>query len=178
MIRICDITFSLVGMVLLSPLLLVLYLIGIFDTGDPIFRQPRIGQYKNLFTIKKFRSMDREALSVATHLADFSKITRYGVFLRTTKLDELPQLWNVFVGEMSIVGPRPCLTTQFELIKLRESLGVFSVKPGITGLAQLRGVNMSTPEEVSRLDAEMISKFNLKIYLWCICQTLLAVLKR
>jgi O-antigen biosynthesis protein WbqP len=91
--------------------------------------------------------------SVATHLADVNAVTRVGRFLRRTKLDELPQLWNVLKGEMSLVGPRPCLFNQTELISERASRGVFDVRPGITGLAQIQGIDMSTPKLLAETDS-------------------------
>lgn len=102
--------------------------------------------------------------SVASHLAPTSSITRFGNFLRKTKLDELPQLWNVLVGDMSLVGPRPNLFNQHELIAVRESLGIFDVRPGITGLAQIQNIDMSTPEELAKTDKEMLNSLNLRNY--------------
>ena len=137
MTRIFDILFSFFGLVILSPILIVLIIIGYSDTGSPIFRQQRVGCGMKPFRLMKFRSMHLNAPSVATHLASASSITSFGSFLRKSKLDELPQLWNVFVGDMSLVGPRPNLFNQEELIHERESRGVYSVRPGITGFAQI-----------------------------------------
>ena len=160
MIRVFDIIFSLVGLVLLSPLLLILILAGFFDTGSPIFSQKRVGKYKNPFNLIKFRSMHVNAPSVATHLANASSITPFGSFLRKSKLDELPQLWNVLVGDMSLVGPRPNLFNQEELIEERYSRGVYSIRPGITGLAQINKIDMSTPKILAEADAKMIQELN------------------
>ena len=102
--------------------------------------------------------------SVATHLVNQSAITKYGLFLRKTKLDELPQLLNVLKGEMSIVGARPCLFNQEELIKEREERGVFKFRPGITGLGQICQVNMSVPQKLAKLDAAMYDNLNLTNY--------------
>ncbi len=164
MTRIFDILFSFFGLVLLSPILIVLMVIGYFDTGSPIFRQERLGKGKKPFRLMKFRSMDVNAPSVATHLAISSSITRFGRFLRKSKLDELPQLWNVLVGDMSLVGPRPNLFNQEELIEVRESLGVYSVRPGITGLAQINKIDMSTPKLLAETDTKMIEKLNSLVY--------------
>jgi len=103
MIRLLDFLFASIGLVFGSPILLLLVLIGLFDTGSPIFRQQRLGRDQNLFTLIKFRTMRVDTASVATHLANASAITSFGHFLRRTKLDELPQLWNVLKGEMSLV---------------------------------------------------------------------------
>ena len=160
MTRIFDILFSFFGLVLLSPILIVLVIIGYFDTGSPIFMQERVGKAKQPFRLMKFRSMHVNAPSVATHLASASSITPFGSFLRKSKLDELPQLWNVFVGDMSLVGPRPNLFNQEELINERDSRGVYSVRPGITGLAQINKIDMSTPQLLAETDATMIQGLN------------------
>lgn len=160
MTRIFDILFSFFALILLSPILIVLVIIGYFDTGSPIFQQERVGKGKQPFRLVKFRSMHVNAPSVATHLASASSITPFGSFLRKSKLDELPQLWNVFVGDMSLVGPRPNLFNQEELIKARDSRGVYSVRPGITGLAQINKIDMSTPKLLAETDFKMIQELN------------------
>ena len=164
MTRIFDIVFALLGLVLLSPVLIVLMIIGYFDTGSPIFRQERLGKGKKPFRLMKFRSMNVNAPSVATHLASASSITSFGSFLRKSKLDEIPQLWNVFVGDMSLVGPRPNLINQEELIHDRDSYGVYFVRPGITGLAQINKIDMSNPQLLAETDAKMIQEFNTLNY--------------
>lgn len=171
MIRFFDLLFSLSGLVFGFPVLLVIYVIGKFDTGAPLFRQDRVGRQKKLFTLVKFRTMAVDTESVASHLASASSITRIGAFLRKTKLDELPQLWNVLKGDMSLVGPRPNLSSQEELIKERSGLGVYDVRPGITGLAQLSDVDMSTPELLAKTDAKMIREMSLVRYFKYIFQT-------
>ena len=160
MTRIFDILLSFLGLILLSPILIVLVVIGYFDTGSPIFRQERVGKGKQPFRLMKFRSMHVNAPSVATHLASASSITPFGSFLRKLKLDELPQLWNVFVGDMSLVGPRPNLFNQDELIQERDSRGVYAVRPGITGLAQINKIDMSTPQLLAETDGKMIQELN------------------
>ncbi len=172
MIRIFDILFSLLGLVVLSPILVVLMLMGYFDTGSPIFCQERLGKNKQPFRLMKFRSMHVNAPSVATHLANASSITPFGSFLRKSKLDELPQLWNVFVGDMSLVGPRPNLLSQEELINERYSRGVYSVRPGITGLAQINKIDMSTPRLLAETDVKMIQELNTLGYFKYIFLTL------
>lgn len=164
MTRIFDILFAFLGLVLLSPILIVLIIIGYFDTGSPIFRQERVGKGKKPFRLMKFRSMHVNAPSVATHLASASSITPFGSFLRKSKLDELPQLWNVFMGDMSLVGPRPNLFNQEELINERDFRRVYSVRPGITGLAQINKIDMSTPQLLAETDAKMIQELNTLCY--------------
>lgn len=161
------------GLSLLVPLLLILALLGYFDTGSPIFIQERIGKNKKPFKLIKFRTMSLTTESVATHLVSAGSITRFGSFLRKTKLDELPQLINVLKGEMSFVGPRPCLLNQEELIEEREVRNVFSVRPGITGLAQVNDIDMSTPKLLAEWDERMINTFRLSTYFSLIIKTVL-----
>ena len=108
---------------------------------------------------------------MASHLVEASAITPLGAFLRRTKLDELPQLWNVLKGDMSLVGPRPCLSSQIELIRERESLRVFDARPGITGLAQVNNIDMSTPKLLAETDAHMLEELTLFAYLKYIFMT-------
>lgn len=164
MIRLFDFVFSLVGLVVGFPVLLVLTLIGLFDTGSPIFRQVRVGRHQKPFTLVKFRTMRVDTASVATHLANSASITRFGHFLRKTKLDELPQLWNVLMGDMSLVGPRPGLFNQEELTEERAKRGVFDVRPGVTGLAQVSEIDMSTPALLAETDQKMIKNLTLVDY--------------
>lgn len=171
MIRFFDVMFSLLGLVFGFPVLLVIYLIGLLDTGSPLFRQERVGRHQKPFTLVKFRTMAVDTASVASHLASSASITRLGAFLRKTKLDELPQLWNVFKGEMSLVGPRPNLFNQHELIAEREALSVYAVQPGITGLAQVNEIDMSTPKLLAETDAKMISEMSVANYFSYIFQT-------
>jgi O-antigen biosynthesis protein WbqP len=173
MLRILDFIFSLIGLVLGSPVLLIIYFVGLFDTGSPVFKQERVGRNKKPFILIKFRTMSVDTASVASHLSSTASITKMGGFLRKTKLDELPQLWNVLKGEMSLVGPRPGLFNQEELTNAREDDGVFLVRPGITGLAQVSDIDMSTPELLAKTDARMISEMSLKNYFKYIFQTVL-----
>ena len=115
MFRFFDIFASFFGLLLGSPIFLIVFIFGIFDTGSPLFFQIRVGKDKELFTLVKFRTMSIDTKSIATHLNSETSITKLGAFLRNTKLDEAPQLWNVFKGEMSLVGPRPNLPNQKEL---------------------------------------------------------------
>jgi lipopolysaccharide/colanic/teichoic acid biosynthesis glycosyltransferase len=170
--RYFDILFSTMGLIIFSPIFLILWVAGLFDTGSPIFRQVRVGRNKHPFTLFKFRTMRPDAPSIATHLANPISITRFGRFLRGSKIDELPQLWNVLKGDMSLVGPRPCLLSQGELIQARERLGVFDARPGITGLAQINKIDMSTPDLLAKTDASMVSSFTLIKYFYYIFMTL------
>lgn len=164
MIRVFDFLLSFFGVLFLSPVMLVLYVIGLFDTGSPVFKQQRVGKNKKPFTLYKFRTMNVKAQSVATHLANTAEITKFGSFLRKSKLDELPQLINVVLGDMSLVGPRPNLFNQTELIEERDSRGVYNVVPGITGLAQINEIDMSTPKELAIKDAEMLKSLTIADY--------------
>lgn len=173
MIRCLDFCFALLGLVLGGPVLMLIYVAGLFDTGSPIFKQERVGRDKKSFMLVKFRTMSVDTVSVASHLASSSSITKMGGFLRKSKLDELPQLWNVLKGEMSLVGPRPNLFNQEELIQCRDKFHVYNVKPGITGLAQIKGIDMSTPRLLAETDAKMIQSMCVKSYLLLILQTAL-----
>lgn len=173
MIRLCDILLALFGLVVTSPFLLIIAAFGLFDTGSPLFLQRRVGRGQRHFTLVKFRTMRVGSAQIATHLADPSTITGFGRFLRRSKLDELPQLWNVLIGDMSLVGPRPCLPTQSELIAERAQRGVFAARPGITGLAQVQGIDMSTPRLLAETDQRMLSSLRLGDYLRFIVQTVL-----
>lgn len=172
MIRTLDFLFAFFGLVFLWPIFIVICILGYLDTGAPVFQQVRVGRNKQPFTLVKFRTMPIETKSVATHLVGANSVTKLGAFLRKTKLDELPQLWNVLKGEMSIVGPRPCLFNQEKLIKEREERGVFNVRPGITGLAQVNEIDMSTPELLAKWDQQMLSQMSLKHYFVYIIQTI------
>jgi O-antigen biosynthesis protein WbqP len=164
MTRFLDILLSLSGLVLLTPVWLALIVIGYFDTRSPLFMQTRVGRHMKPFVLLKFRSMKLNTASVATHLADASAITAYGRFLRRSKLDELPQLWNVVMGDMSLVGPRPCLFNQEDLVRERAARKVFDVRPGITGLGQVQGLDMSNPRLLAETDQQMIAEFSLRNY--------------
>jgi lipopolysaccharide/colanic/teichoic acid biosynthesis glycosyltransferase len=171
MIRTLDIVFALTGLLFGAPVFAALFLAGYFYTGSPLFRQRRVGLNGRRFELYKFRTMSVGTASVATHLAEASSVTPLGRFLRRTKLDELPQLWNVLKGDMSLVGPRPCLPEQEVLIKARTALGVLAVRPGITGLAQIQGIDMSRPQKLAQTDAVMMDHLSVKTYFWYIFQT-------
>jgi O-antigen biosynthesis protein WbqP len=171
LIRTLDFILSFFGLLFAFPFLIILAVIGYFDTGSPIFIQVRVGRNKKPFNLFKYRTMTVGTASVASHLASSASITKFGSFLRKTKLDELPQLWNVLKGEMSLVGPRPNLFNQEELIYERDSRSVYKVRPGITGLAQVNEVDMSTPELLAITDEKMIYTLSLENYFKYILQT-------
>ena len=173
LIRFFDLLLSTIGLIFLFPVFLIIFLLGLLDTGSPIFRQSRIGKNKKAFRIIKFRTMVIGTTSLPTHFTPPSSITRLGAFLRGTKLDELPQLWNVFKGEMSLVGPRPNLPNQHDVIRERSRLRIYDVRPGITGLSQLNGVDMSNPKELAQTDRRMLDTLTVKSYFRCIFKTLL-----
>jgi len=163
--RCFDIILSGMGLIVMSPLLIIVFLFSsLFQAGFPLFLQQRVGREEKVFTLIKFRTMRPETGSVGTHEVNPDQVTTWGKLLRKTKIDELPQLWNVLKGEMSLVGPRPCLPNQIALIQERQRLGVFNVRPGITGLAQIQGIDMSKPELLAQTDAEMIRTMSIFNY--------------
>ena len=178
MIRLFDIIFSFLSLILLFPLFVLIFFVGFLDTGFPLFIQKRVGSDIKNFTLIKFRTMKIGTLSAGTHLIDKSNITCFGYFLRKFKLDELPQLLNVLIGHMSLVGPRPCLPNQKRLIIERKKIGVYKVKPGITGLAQISHINMSRPVLLAKTDLKMIKQMNLFYYFYYIFKTILLIFKK
>jgi O-antigen biosynthesis protein WbqP len=169
--RLLDFFIAFVGLLVTSPILVLIIIVGYLDTGSPVFIQKRVGKNQKAFILIKFRTMRLDTKSVASHLASTASITKIGGFLRKTKLDELPQLWNVLKGEMSLVGPRPGLFNQEELTQFRNIEGVYHVRPGITGLAQVSDIDMSTPELLAKTDAKMIAEMSLTNYFKFIFQT-------
>lgn len=153
-----------IGCIVFLPVMMVIFILGLFDTGSPVFFQRRLGRNQKVFTLIKFRTMNKNTQNLATHFVQRSSVTKMGAYLRKSKLDELPQLINVLLGDMSLVGPRPNLENQSELIAARMSRNIYSVRPGITGLAQIMEVDMSTPEKLAELDASMIRELNVSKY--------------
>ena len=149
-----------VAAVLLPPtspvILLAMLAIRLSSPGPALFSQIRVGQNGALFRCHKLRTMVVGTPSLPSHQAPANSVTSVGAVLRKFKIDELPQLWNVLNGEMSLVGPRPCLPTQTELIERRRQLGVLAALPGITGLAQMKGIDMSDPKLCAETDAEYL----------------------
>lgn len=161
--RAFDLAVALPCFVVALPVIaLAMLAIRATSPGPMIFSQLRVGRHELPFRCHKLRSMHHLTPEVPTHEAAAGAVTRVGAFLRRYKIDELPQLWNVIVGEMSMVGPRPCLPTQSELIARRRELGVFAMRPGITGLAQVRGIDMSDPPRLAQVDAEYGAGISLR----------------
>ncbi|TPO12369.1 sugar transferase [Mesorhizobium sp. B1-1-5] len=155
--RALDLAIAVPMLAATSPVLLVAMLaIRATSAGPAIFSQIRVGRGGALFACHKLRTMYRETPSLPTHEAPARSVTAVGKVLRATKIDELPQLWNVLKGEMSLVGPRPCLPTQAELIERRKELSVLTALPGITGLAQIKGIDMSDPRLCAETDAAYV----------------------
>lgn len=171
MIRTLDVLFSITGLIVCFPLILLTLVIGYFDTKSPVFIQERMGKNKKPFNLIKFRTMRVGTASVASHLASKSTITKFGAFMRKTKIDELPQLINVLKGDMSLVGPRPNLFNQSELIAQRDALKIYEYLPGITGLAQIQNIDMSTPELLASVDKKMLDSLSVSSYFTYIIKT-------
>lgn len=152
--RVIDLAFAIAVAVLLGwAMLLIWALVRVQSPGPGIFAQERVGRHGAIFTCYKFRTMKQGTVQAGTHQVSGDAITPIGRFLRRTKLDELPQIWNLLRNEMSLVGPRPCLSVQRELVEARRRRGVLRLKPGITGLAQINDIDMSDPERLARWDA-------------------------
>ena len=177
MIRFFDILLSALGLLLGWPVLAVIALIGLWDTGSPLFRQQRVGRFQQPFMLVKFRTMRPGTASVATHLASASAITPFGRFLRRTKLDELPQLWNVLKGEMSLVGPRPIV--QDELPRYGSDAAAYlRVRPGLTGLWQTTGRNDVSYDERVGMDVAYERNISFTEDLRIMVMTIVTMLRR
>jgi len=164
MIRFFDLLISSIGLLVLLPIFAAVWLLGLIVDGSPLFTQTRLGLHAKPFKLYKFRTMRKDTPDVPSHKVSSGSITRWGHFLRRTKLDEIPQLINVVKGEMSLVGPRPCLPNQTELIALRQGAGIFDQPPGITGTAQILGLDMSNPGALVAEEARAKSALSLKVY--------------
>jgi len=173
-----DFIIAFFALICLSPVVIMLFILCYLDTGSPIFFQDRVGLNLKIFKILKFRTMKIKTLSRATHLVNISNVTSLGYYLRKFKLDEIPQLINILKGEMSLVGPRPCLVSQKRLIIERKKRGIYKVKPGITGLAQVSGINMSRHVLLANTDLKMIKQVNLFYYFYYIFKTVLLVFRK
>jgi O-antigen biosynthesis protein WbqP len=173
LIRTFDFALAAAGLLATSPIVLAAaVVVRMTSAGPAIFAQPRVGQHERVFVCYKLRTMKAGTRSAASHEVTAAAITGVGAVLRRTKLDELPQLWNVLVGEMSLVGPRPCLPIQQEVIEARRNRQVFSVRPGITGLAQIRDIDMSDGPKLAEADAYWVKQGSVRTYVETILQTL------
>lgn len=180
--RVIDFILALLGLIILSPLFLIIILLIKKDSKGPIiFKQKRVGKNKIIFNIYKFRTMKVDTPSDApTHLLkdpDFF-ITKIGKFLRKTSLDELPQLVNIIKGEMSIIGPRPALWNQYDLILERDKYGANDVHPGLTGLAQISGRDELSIEKKAIFDGIYIQKMSILLDVKCFIGTIISVVKK
>lgn len=170
--RILDLTFAVAIIAVLWWLLAIIWmLVRLESPGPGLFAQPRVGQDGKIFTCYKFRTMKLGTAQAATNEIPASAVTRTGQFLRRTKLDELPQVWNILRNELSLVGPRPCLPVQRRLIEERMHRGVLALKPGITGLSQSNGIDMSDPEKLALNDARYLALQSLLLDMQIIIAT-------
>ena len=180
--RMIDLLLSAIGIVVLSPVLLVLVAAIRLDSPGPVlFKQKRVGLHKSHFNILKFRTMRIDTpRDMPTHLLENPEqwITKVGGFLRKTSLDELPQIFNIFVGDMSVIGPRPALWNQYDLIAERDKYGANDVVPGLTGWAQINGRDELPIDVKARLDGEYVEKLSFGFDLKCFFGTVASVLRR
>ena len=180
--RLIDILLAASGMILASWLyLIIIVAVWIDDPGPIFFSQKRIGIHKKPFQLHKFRSMKMSTPhDMPTHMLENPDqyITRVGRFLRKTSLDEIPQLWNILVGEMSVIGPRPALWNQYDLIEERDKYGANDVKPGLTGWAQINGRDELEIEEKARYDGEYVEKISFLFDCRCFLGTAVKALRR
>lgn len=180
--RLIDIIFSLLGLIILSPLLFfIALLIKIDSEGSILFKQKRVGIHKSYFNILKFRTMRIDTpKDMPTHMLrnPDAFITNIGKFLRKTSLDELPQIINILKGEMSIIGPRPALWNQYDLIAERDKYGVNDIRPGLTGWAQINGRDELPIDIKAKLDGEYVQNMGFGFDVKCFFKTIAYVLKR
>ena len=178
--RLIDIVLSLLGIIVLSiPMLIVALMIKIDDPGPAVFKQNRVGKDKKLFMLYKFRSMKVNTPDLPTHLLENPEqyIIKIGKFIRRTSIDELPQLFNILKGDMSVIGPRPALWNQDDLIAERDKYGANDVRPGLTGWAQINGRDELEIPEKARFDGEYVEKLSFGFDLKCFFGTIISVLK-
>jgi O-antigen biosynthesis protein WbqP len=175
--RLIDIILSLIGLIVLSPVFIILIILIKLDSPGPVlFKQKRVGIHKTHFNIQKFRTMK---IDTPTHLLEnpVQYITKMGKFLRKTSLDELPQIWNIFVGNMSIIGPRPALWNQYDLLAERDKYGANNVPVGLTGYAQINGRDELSIEVKANLDGEYVKKIGFMMDVKCFFGTIVSVAK-
>ena len=178
--RIFDFILSLIGSIILFPFFIIFGIIIFIDDPGPIFfTQKRVGKNKKLFRLIKFRTMKPKTPDIPTHLLENPEqyITRFGKFLRKTSIDELPQIWNILIGKMSIIGPRPALWNQDDLIAERDKYGANNIKPGLTGWAQINGRDELEIPVKAALDGEYVEKLSFAFDCKCFFGTIKAVFK-
>ncbi len=179
--RLTDIILSTLGLIILSPVFLILIIAIKLDSPGPVlFKQKRVGIHKSHFYILKFRTMRIDTpKDTPTHLLENPDqwITKVGKFLRKTSLDELPQIWNIFIGQMSIIGPRPALWNQYDLIEERDKYGANDIRPGLTGWAQINGRDELEIDVKARLDGEYAEKIGFLMDVRCFFGTIFSVLR-
>ena len=176
MIRLLDLIISFGALLILSPMMILVFLYLLVTEGCPLFVQQRVGRYERPFYLYKYRTMVIGSEELPTHLMNQSNVTPFGSLLRRTKFDELPQLWNVLRGDMSLVGARPCLYSQISLLRERRTRKLLTCRPGITGVSQINNIDMSTPRLLSRVDALMMKNFGVCAYFSVIFKTVAFVL--
>lgn len=179
--RLIDIILSLLGIMVLLPVFLIIIIAIKLDSKGPVlFKQKRVGIHKGHFDILKFRTMKIDTPEdIPTHLLDNPDqwITKVGKILRKSSLDELPQIWNIFVGHMSIIGPRPALWNQYDLIEERDKYGANDIRPGLTGWAQINGRDELPIDIKASLDGEYVEKMSFMMDVKCFFGTIISVLK-
>lgn len=174
--RLSDIALALALLPIALPLGLgAMLLLAIELRANPLFTQTRVGRHKRLFTIYKLRTMKLDTPDAASHEVKPGQITRVGQVVRRVKFDELPQLFNVLIGDMSFVGPRPCLPMQTQLVAEREQRGIYQLRPGITGPAQLAGIDMSDPARLADADEAYNREWSLRQDLSILVRTFLGM---
>lgn len=172
--RIADTFIAIIGLPFAIPvILLCVAAIRLSSPGPAIFRQTRVGLNEAPFTCYKLRTMYVDTGDAPSHEVTAAAVTPIGTWLRRLKLDELPQLWNILRGDMSFVGPRPCLPGQIELIAARRTRGLYSIRPGITGIAQVAGIDMSDPQNLAKADEAYLQDMGLMTDLQLILATVL-----
>ena len=180
--RVFDFVIALCGSIILSPLFIFLiFVIKVDSKGPVLFKQKRVGIHKTYFYILKFRTMRIDTpKDTPTHLLENPQqyITKFGRILRKTSLDELPQIWNILIGDMSIIGPRPALWNQDDLICERDKYGANDVPPGLTGWAQVNGRDALTIESKAKFDGDYVKGIGVKMDIKCFLKTINIVLKK
>lgn len=179
LLRTLDFCLACVALCFSAPFLMIGAAMSWFDTGSPFFCQARVGQFGSEFNIWKLRTLPVSVRrDVATHNLVLADVSAVGKFLRAWKIDELPQLFQVLAGEMSLVGPRPCLLSQEELIAQRRMHGILEVRPGMTGLAQIQSIDMRDLKALIHVEKLFIKSYGLKTYLHILVATMIYLVRK